>query len=369
MHATILRTLAIVLTVCAWSSFSQATTYTISEGLPIQPVIDKAEPGDTIQVLPGDYNETILINKPGLIVLGMEYEGVRATLDGLNKDSQERASVAISIEADDVVCRGFRLRNVSSPAVKATGRRNIEITGLDIDVIGDFGIHLEDIVGLKLSGTTVRGASDTGILLNRCQDADLSKNEVYRNAIGLALLDGVQIQVNDLTAHTNGMGMIVANTDGGDAKAEYTTITNSRFVNIGTVHTPESATTSAFYMAGLGIRIVGASHTEVARCVFEGNGSVGVLTQQWAGDNDERPVGPRFTYVHHNVYLNNGAQPSDTFSKSFPEFDGGDLYWDGEGRRNQWQEADPASGGTLKVYPENLISKFGGVHTNVMHFQ
>ena len=367
MHSTMLRFPAAALIVCAWCSLSAAKTYTISEGQAIQPVIDKAEPGDIIQVLPGEYPETIVINKPGLTVHGMEFEGTRTTLDGLDKDSTELAAVAISIEADDVICKGFRIRNVTSPAVRASGLSNIEISGLDIDVSGDYGIHLEDIVGLKMHDNTVRGASDSAILINRSQDAVLTDNEAFHNAIGLTLLDNVQVRVDDFTAHANGMGIIIANTKGSEGQGEYTKVTNSRIAHIGTAYSPESVPNSPYYMPGLGIRIVGAWHTEIARCYFENNGSVGILTQQWTGDGDARPFAPRHNYVHHNIYSANGEQPGEHYTDAFPDFEGGDLYWDGEGRRNQWQEADPPEG-SLKVFPEDLISKFGGVHTNVMHF-
>lgn len=368
MSPKTLPALALVSIVCTWTGVSEAKTFNISEGQSIQAVIDKAEPGDTIQVLPGEYPETIVINKPGLTVHGMEFEGVRATLDGLNKDTTERAALAISIEANDVICKGFRIRNVSSPAVRASDLENIEISGLDIDVNGDFGLHLENIVGLKLIDTTVRGAQDAAIWINLCQDVALADNEAFHSAIGLTLLDSIQVRVDDFTAHNTGMGAVLANTDGNEGKAEYTAFTNSRFIDIGTAHAPESVASSPFYLPGLGIHIVGASHAEVARCYFENNASVGVLTRQWTGVADTRPLGPSHVYVHHNVYSGNGTSPSAAYTKAFPDFPGGDLYWDGQGRRNQWQEADPEEG-ALKVHPENLISKFGGVHTNVMHFQ
>ena len=70
------------------------------------------------------------------------------------------------------------------------------------------------------------------------------------------------------------------------------------------------------------------------------------------------------TYAHHNLYANNGAAPAAEYVKEFAGIPAGDLYWDGLGERNQWQENVE-----LKTYPEKLVVKQGGVHTDVIHFQ
>ncbi len=72
---------------------------------------------------------------------------------------------------------------------------------------------------------------------------------------------------------------------------------------------------------------------------------------------------PDHTYVHHNTYADNGTAPTEGFKKQFPGVEGCDLYWDGTGVRNQWQENTD-----LKTHPENLVTEQGGVHTDVIHF-
>ena len=69
------------------------------------------------------------------------------------------------------------------------------------------------------------------------------------------------------------------------------------------------------------------------------------------------------TWVHDNFFKNNGANPSEQYKRDYPDIPPGDLFWDGTGQKNQWQESNE-----LKQFPADLIEKNGGAHTNVVHF-
>jgi len=126
------------------------------------------------------------------------------------------------------------------------------------------------------------------------------------------------------------------------------------------------------YPLGIGILVWGADHTEVAQCVVSDNAAMGIMTLAFDKDGarhlpkDAPRSGPpaEDVYAHHNTYANNGSAPPTEFTKQFNGIPAGDLYWDGLGEHNQWQENTE-----LKTYPEKLVVKQGGVHTKVIHFQ
>ena len=57
----------------------------VSDGESIQAAVQKAEPGTTIQVMPGTYHETVYIDKDGIRLIGVIQGSRRPTLDGEGK--------------------------------------------------------------------------------------------------------------------------------------------------------------------------------------------------------------------------------------------------------------------------------------------
>jgi parallel beta-helix repeat protein len=89
----------------------------------IQAAVDAAQPGDVIRVCPDVYPETVTIDKP-LTLLGRvgAVEAVDCFADTVGVDSTRQAivdpaaaafSVALKLEADDVVLRGFVVQGAS----------------------------------------------------------------------------------------------------------------------------------------------------------------------------------------------------------------------------------------------------------------
>ena len=54
----------------------------VHDGESIQDAVKEAQPGTTIRVMPGTYNETVYIDKDGIRLIGVIEEGERAVLDG-----------------------------------------------------------------------------------------------------------------------------------------------------------------------------------------------------------------------------------------------------------------------------------------------
>ena len=340
---------------------SAATTYTVSPGMSIQALIDQAAPGDTIQILPGDYFETIKISTPNLHLLGMDFEGEHATLIGYNKETVERLSNPITIEADDVICEGLHVRDFAGAGIVLKDRARVTLKNLDIVATEDDAIRVEDSTEITIDGCVLRSGGHIGLSLRRCQGVNVTRCETYRNALGVELLDGLQIRLDELSIHSNAMGILLANTRGAEGAADHTMITNTRIQN--NVAVADLTSPSTYFLAGVGMRIVGATNTQVARCFVEGNSTYGIITESFPGNDDAKASPAEFTYIHHNQYAGNAFAPSEAYTTAYSDIPAGDLYWDSQGRRNQWQEADEP-----KTFPEKLITQFGGLHTGGMNF-
>ena len=58
---------------------------TVKAGETIQNAVNTAQPGDTIQVMPGTYNETVYIDKDNIALIGVLQDGKWPVLDGMGK--------------------------------------------------------------------------------------------------------------------------------------------------------------------------------------------------------------------------------------------------------------------------------------------
>ena len=111
----------------------------------------------------------------------------------------------------------------------------------------------------------------------------------------------------------------------------------------------------SFIPPGVGIFVMGADYTEITQNIITGNDSFGVSiislsnSSSLRGKDFKLDVQPDsdHSFVHGNTYEGNGAHPAARYKELAKE--GGDLFWDGTGTGNAWQEADE-----VKRFPAHL---------------
>ncbi len=351
-----------VLSLSAAAQNAESKTWTVNPGQSIQVKIDKAAPGDMVQILPGIYNESVTITTNGLTLRGLEYDGEYAVLNGENAGGA-RLDTAVSVKAANVRIENLRIENYLRSGITTKSSDGLRVVSVRIAESGLHGIAVTASRDVQIEGCIVRDATRAGIALTKLVDARVAASEIYSNRIGIQVLDGLQLALFDVSVHHNRTGILMVNGGGEETDAEYMDISRSRIVGNGIVSAKEDSYDSAnnSFMEGVGIHIRGFDHVEVSHCYLDSNGTYGILVEESGDDGVSRSAD--FTYVHHNRYRGNGSRPCDSFKESHPQIPPGDIYWDGTGERNQFQEA-----GELQTWPGDLVVKQGGVHTDVIHF-
>jgi len=348
-------------------------TWTVSPGQSIQEAIDKAGPGDTVQVLPGEYVESIKLTKERITLKGLEFEGERTVLKSKINEEDEPLEGAILVGGDRVVVEGFIIRGFAKFGVAADNCAELTLRDLMIEDTGFTGVQLDDIRQCVIERVTAGRIGGAAIAVEDSSDCRIVQSEGYASRFGLYLGNSQQVVVDNGSFHHNGIGVALSGSTNDPAtRLAYVKMWRTRVMgNNATIPGPADV-----YFAdappGIGILIAGASEIEIAQSDISGNGSFGVLTlsRDTGGvrhmEQDVPRSGPaaEHVYMHHNHYAGNGSAPSAAFTKQFAGIPPGDIYWDGRGERNQWQENTE-----LKTYPEKLVVKQGGVHTDVIHFQ
>lgn len=161
--------------------------------------IEKAQPGDTINIQNGIYKEfNLQITKP-LTIIGQDYPVI---------DGEDRGEI-ITIEADDVTVDGLKIINVGTSyttdyaAVRVVRSENFLIQNLQLEKLF-FGIYLEKAKKGKVINNTILGdaveeySSGNGIQLWYCNDIEVTGNNIQkvRDGIYLEFSDGILIKDN-----------------------------------------------------------------------------------------------------------------------------------------------------------------------------
>jgi len=348
-------------------------TWSVSPGQSIQEAIDKAAEGDTVQVLPGEYVQSVAITKNGITLRGLEYEGERTTLKAKVNEEDEPLEVGVLIGGNDIVVEGLMLSGFGKSGVAADNASGIVLRDLIIEDIGFAGVQFDDIREGTIERVVAGRIGGVAIAIEDSSACRIAQSEGFAARFGLYLGNSQQVQIDNSTFHHNGIGMVLSgSTDDPEKRLAYVKVLRTRVMgnNAAIAGTPGLYFTGA--PSGIGILIVGATEAEFAQAQISGNGSMGVITlsyddkgvQHLAKDAPRSGPPAEHIYMHDNFYADNGGAPSVAFSKHFAGIPGGDLYWDGLGERNQWQENTE-----LKTHPEKLVVEQGGVHTDVIHFQ
>ncbi len=339
----------------------------------IQEVLDKIRPGDKVQVLAGTYHETLTIDKENVTLAGLSFEGARPVLNGLRE--VETLDRAVIIAADGVTVEGFVIQNYNEAGVVAEAVKDLALRDLIVRKTGAYGVVVDEIEGFTMQRVVASEMTAAAAYVMESINLSIKDSEFLLSPYGLVVADCFQGSIENSSFYNNAVGFLAySNADPPKQEGDYFRLRHCRVLNNNGDSTPGymgKTELPARVSGGVGIAVVGADHTEVSDSIIAGNGSCGVATYANPDSSppehneaqESFPGVPDHTYFHQNTYANNGSAPTEAFKKAFPGVEPCDIYWDGTGLRNQWQENKE-----LKTHPKDLVVEQGGVHSDVMYF-
>lgn len=313
---------------------------TVNEGESIQAAVDRAQPGDTVRVMPGTYRQEVLVQTDSLTLEGVVEGDQRAVLDGENT----RANAVLAV-GDYFTVSGFHLVNYTSNGATVQGTTGPIFRDLITENTGEYGIFpiLSSDVLVELSVTS--GVIDTGIYVGQSRGIVVRNNEAFGNTSGIEIENSVNAVVENNYAHDNTAGILVFILPGKTAtEATNTRVVNNRVENNNLANLARPEMIVSLVPEGSGILILSADETEVTGNTISGNKSFAVglvaLTDfpDFFGEKTawDIPVVPENNWVHANTYTNNGYDPSPDIIEA--GFIGADLLWSTAGPGNRWDD-------------------------------
>ncbi|MGW1379318.1 right-handed parallel beta-helix repeat-containing protein [Streptomyces sp. NPDC002446] len=195
--------------------------HVVHAGDSIQRAVDRARPGDTVVIGPGVYQESVLINKSRLRLVGAGKKTV--IKPPAAKPSGKRAANACGQEGNGicvigsgghplhgVTIRALTVSHAKRNGIWASGTDQLSVHNVTAKDNGVWGIGLEKSVRSKIWNNLVTGSGDSGIFVANTvkqeggatdtQGTSIAYNQMSRNRIGVTIR-----RVRHLTVHDNTM--------------------------------------------------------------------------------------------------------------------------------------------------------------------
>jgi len=252
---------------------TEGQTHVINQGDLIMDAVKLAKPGDTIQLMPGVYHETVYIDKDDIRIIGVIKKGERATLDG-----QGKLNDAILYSGNNVVVENLLITNYKGNGIMGQAGNNFEIRNNIIIDTGVYGIFPQLGTNGIVSHNIVSGIEDAAIYVGMSDNIQVSHNEVFNSVAGIEIENSRHAIVENNYVHNNTGGILAFITPGLPIKTTFDVIIRNNFI-IDNNHVNFGAPGSmvAGIPSGVAILIMAADEVVIEGNIITGNKTAAVL--------------------------------------------------------------------------------------------
>lgn len=270
MNMRLLSTTAFAAMMACTGAF--AAELTVASGASIQDVVDRAQEGDTILVEPGEYHQSVYIDRPNITLRGLRDGDKWAVMDG-----KLLLNDGIISSGHSTVIDGFYIKGYKGNGIMTQGANNFEIVNNYVE--GAFyGIFPQFGKNGLVEGNTVTGAEDAGIYVGMSDNVDVIGNTTFGNVMGLEFENTRNALMKGNNVYDNTAGIALTLIPGLPVKdARGLIITDNKIQNNNTPNFAPASSIAAGIPQGTGILILGPDEVTIENNLITGNGTVGVL--------------------------------------------------------------------------------------------
>ena len=317
--------------------------YTVSPGQSIQAAVDAAPPNSVIRILPGTYLQTVVVDKPGIEIVGDN--GVIIQNPGTENNGFNVRSNGDGFILRNVTVKYFRRNGVF--LIRADNFLLSHVTAIDngaVDAYGEYGLYPIFSNNGKIEHCEASGFNDSGIYIGQSTDVELVDNVAHDNVTGIEIENCTRVTATKNYVYNNTAGFLVVLLPGLTTKTGNDILLSHNEINNN--NHPNFAQPGEFEQAvppGTGILVVGSDGSVIEHNKISGNQFVGIavvstlilaqllgLPPEALADIEPNPDGTVITKNHLN---NNGTQ-----APAGVPLPAVDLLWDGSGTNNCWSK-------------------------------
>lgn len=318
-------------------------TIVVQAGETIQTAVDRARPGDTIEIPYGRYHERVVVDLSDITLLGVPNEaGEYPILDGEN-----RLSEGVIASGNNFEVGNLHVRNYTDNGVLVEGVTGVHFHDLLVEFTGTYGVYPVKSTDVLVERVEVTGVDDAGIYAGQSENVVVRDSVAYGNVLGIELENTLNGEVYDNHVYDNTLGILIVILPQLTSKISSGTLIRDNLIEDNNHENFAGSGFARFAPSGTGILLLGTDHVEVTQNTLRDNATVGVavysLTRSGVFDVNELDIGPlpEDVYVHDNEYANNGYAPDDMVKDlGIP---GADILWDASGNKIRFDEPGATS--------------------------
>ena len=247
---------------------------TVEDGESIQEAVKAAEPGTTIHVMPGTYNETVYIDKDGIRLIGIVMGSERATLDG-----EGVLNDAILFSGNNIVVEGFLITKYKGNGIMSQAGNNYEIRDNIIVDTGVYGIFPQLGKNGLIEHNIVSGIEDAAIYVGMSDNTHVAFNEVFDSVAGIEIENSRHSIVESNFVYNNTGGVLAFITPGLPIKTTYDVLIRNNWISgNNTPNFGAPGSTVGGIPAGTGIMIMAADDVVIEGNIITNNKTVGIMS-------------------------------------------------------------------------------------------
>jgi parallel beta-helix repeat protein len=310
----------------------------INPGESIQAALDRCVPGDTIEIRPGAYNETLLVDVDNITIRGLKENDRRPILDGQNKLTD-----AVITSSHNFTIENLVIKDYVNNGVTVHGGQNATFRDLEVHNAGLYGVYPVECRGVLVERVLATDIKDAAIYVGQSRDIIVRDCEVHSNVTGIEIENSVHALVENNYAHDNTGGILVfllpnnPSKVGSDATVRKNRIINNNHRNFG-----DPTSIVGKVQPGTGLLIMAADRTTVTENEIRGNDSFGIAVVGLAiafpkGKTFDVGAIPEGNKIFNNKLSENGRNPGELVRQLGAV--NVDILWDGSGWNNSFEQS------------------------------
>jgi len=325
-------------------------TLRINPGESIQAALDRAIPGDTIEIRPGTYNETLLLDVNNITIRGLKENGQRSILDGQNKLTD-----AVITSSHNFTIENLVVKDYVNNGITVHGGTNAAFRDLEVHNAGLYGVYPVECKGVTIERVLATGIKDAAIYVGQSRDIVVKDCEAHSNVTGIEIENSVNALVENNYVHDNTGGILVFLLPNNPSKVgSDTTVRKNRIVNNNHPNFGDPTAIVGRVQPGTGLLIMAADRTTVTENEIRGNDSFGIAVVGLAiafprGRTFDVGAVPEGNRIFGNKFADNGRNPGGLVKELGAM--NVDILWDGSGWDNSFEESG------VKKFPGVLPSE------------